>query len=72
MAQLAQEFSLALPLPCLGLAMASPRQTQVRGKDNGSLCCSNVFFYNSALAVHQRLGVYQQLDVHPFASREIR
>ena len=72
MAQLAQEFSLALPPPCLGLAMASPRQTQVRGKDNGSLCCSSVFFYNSAPAVHQRLGVYQQLGVHPFASREIR
>ena len=30
------------------------------------------FTYISAPAVHQRLGVYQQLGLHSFASREIR
>ena len=46
----------------------------MRGNDNGSLCCPSAIFiiHLSAHAVHQRLGVYQQLGVHPFASREIR
>ena len=32
-------ISFVLLLLCLGLAMASPLQTEAFGNDNGSLCC---------------------------------